>query len=121
MRIDEAPAFVLHARPWRETSLLVEVLSAQHGRIGGPQPLPLLGHRRVQGPRRRGDRIRRVAVPVQQRPEDRQVHLAHALPSPALPRHLQGEPLGRGQNPQRQGRLHQRADGEAHVSHPRVG
>lgn len=39
------PAFVLHARPWRETSLLVEVLSAAHGRIG-------LVARGVQGPKR---------------------------------------------------------------------
>ncbi|HBS61219.1 MULTISPECIES: DNA repair protein RecO [Stenotrophomonas] len=34
MRIEDEPAFVLHARPWRETSLLVEVLTEQHGRIG---------------------------------------------------------------------------------------
>lgn len=34
MRYEAEPAFVLHARPWRETSLLVEVLSARHGRIG---------------------------------------------------------------------------------------
>ncbi|HWU69994.1 MAG TPA: recombination protein O N-terminal domain-containing protein, partial [Pseudoxanthomonas sp.] len=34
MRIAAEPAFVLHARAWRETSLLVEVLSAEHGRIG---------------------------------------------------------------------------------------
>ena len=34
MRYIAEPAFVLHARPWRETSLLVEVLSAEHGRIG---------------------------------------------------------------------------------------
>lgn len=39
------PAFVLHARPWRETSLMVEVLSAAHGRIG-------LIARGVQGPKR---------------------------------------------------------------------
>ena len=39
------PAFVLHARPWRETSLLVEVLTADHGRIG-------LVARGVQGPKR---------------------------------------------------------------------
>jgi DNA repair protein RecO (recombination protein O) len=39
------PAFVLHARPWRETSLLVEVLSAEHGRIG-------LLARGVQGPKK---------------------------------------------------------------------
>ena len=34
MRFVGEPAFVLHARAWRETSLLVEVLSAEHGRIG---------------------------------------------------------------------------------------
>ena len=34
MRIEGDTAFVLHARPWRETSLLVEVLSATHGRLG---------------------------------------------------------------------------------------
>ncbi|MFC3551259.1 DNA repair protein RecO [Lysobacter cavernae] len=34
MRYAAEPAFVLHTRPWRETSLLVEVLSAEHGRIG---------------------------------------------------------------------------------------
>ena len=34
MRIAGEPAFVLHARPWRETSLLVEVLTADHGRLG---------------------------------------------------------------------------------------
>ncbi len=34
MRIDAEPGFVLHARAYRETSLLVEVLSASHGRMG---------------------------------------------------------------------------------------
>lgn len=34
MRIAGEPAFVLHARPWRESSLLVEVLTANHGRLG---------------------------------------------------------------------------------------
>ena len=45
MRYAAEPAFVLHARPWRETSLLVEVLSASHGRVG-------LVARGVQGPKR---------------------------------------------------------------------
>jgi DNA repair protein RecO (recombination protein O) len=45
MRYTAEPAFVLHARPWRETSLLVEVLSAAHGRIG-------LVARGVQGAKR---------------------------------------------------------------------
>ena len=31
MRIDDEPAFVLHARAWRETSLLVEVLTEYTG------------------------------------------------------------------------------------------
>lgn len=34
MRYTAEPAFVLHARAYRETSLLVEVLSAEHGRLG---------------------------------------------------------------------------------------
>ena len=34
MRYIAEPAFVLHARAWRETSLLVEVLTAEHGRVG---------------------------------------------------------------------------------------
>ena len=33
-RIDLEPALVLHARPWRETSLLVEAFSRGHGRLG---------------------------------------------------------------------------------------
>ncbi|HEX6265729.1 MAG TPA: DNA repair protein RecO, partial [Burkholderiales bacterium] len=45
MRLTAEPAFVLHARPWRESSLLVEVLSAGHGRLG-------LVARGVQGPKR---------------------------------------------------------------------
>lgn len=45
MRIEDQPAYVLHARPWRETSLLVEVLSRDHGRLG-------LVARGVQGPKR---------------------------------------------------------------------
>jgi DNA repair protein RecO (recombination protein O) len=34
MRVEQQPAFVLHARPYRETSLLVECLTRDHGRIG---------------------------------------------------------------------------------------
>ena len=45
MRFVGEPAFVLHARAWRETSLLVEVLSAEHGRIG-------LVARGVRGPKK---------------------------------------------------------------------
>lgn len=45
MRLQAEPAFVLHARPWRETSLLVEVLSPDNGRLG-------LIARGVRGPKR---------------------------------------------------------------------
>ncbi len=45
MRYEGVAAFVLHARPWRETSLLVEVLSELHGRLG-------LVARGVQGAKR---------------------------------------------------------------------
>jgi DNA repair protein RecO (recombination protein O) len=34
MLIEQQPAFVLHARPYRETSLLLEGLTRDHGRIG---------------------------------------------------------------------------------------
>jgi DNA repair protein RecO (recombination protein O) len=45
MRIVAEPAFILHVRPWRETSMLVEALSAEYGRIG-------LLARGVQGPKK---------------------------------------------------------------------
>lgn len=34
MRVESHPGFILHARAWRETSLLLEVFSRDHGRIG---------------------------------------------------------------------------------------
>ncbi|MGH8145709.1 MAG: DNA repair protein RecO [Rhodanobacteraceae bacterium] len=34
MRITQQPAYVLHARAWRETSLLLDVFSRDHGRVG---------------------------------------------------------------------------------------
>ena len=34
MRVLGEPAFVLHARPWRETSAIVELLTRSHGRVG---------------------------------------------------------------------------------------
>jgi len=33
-RVDQQPAFVLHTHPWRETSLIVEAFSRDHGRVG---------------------------------------------------------------------------------------
>ena len=45
LRMENQSAYVLHARNWRETSLLVEVLSAEHGRIG-------LVARGVHGPKK---------------------------------------------------------------------
>lgn len=56
MRYTAEPAFVLHARPWRETSLLVEVLTADHGRVG-------LVARGVQGPKRQP--LRAALQPLQ--------------------------------------------------------
>lgn len=32
--VQAQPAFVLHARPWRETSVIVELLTREHGRVG---------------------------------------------------------------------------------------
>ncbi|MFL6593790.1 MAG: DNA repair protein RecO [Luteimonas sp.] len=84
MRYDAEPAFVLHTRPWRESSLLVEVLSAHHGRLG-------LLARGVQGPRRHV--LRAALQPLQfirldavQRGELAQLRTAEALDAmPALP------------------------------------
>lgn len=41
-RVEQQPAWVLHSYPWRETSLIVEVLSREHGRL----PLVAKGARR---------------------------------------------------------------------------
>ena len=80
MRIAAEPAFVLHARPWRETSLLVEVLSASHGRLG-------LLARGVHGPRQQP--LRAALQPMQlvrleavQRGELAQLRAAEALDAP---------------------------------------
>lgn len=77
IRIDNEPAFVLHARPWRESSLLVEALGASHGRIG-------LLARGVQGPKRQV--LRAALQPLQyirldavQRGELAQLRAAEAL------------------------------------------
>lgn len=34
MRVEQQPAYVLHARPYRETSLLLEAFTRDHGRVG---------------------------------------------------------------------------------------
>lgn len=34
MLIEQQPAYVLHSRPYRETSLLIECLTCDHGRLG---------------------------------------------------------------------------------------
>ncbi|KAB7765960.1 DNA repair protein RecO [Xanthomonas maliensis] len=54
--IEHERGFVLHVRAWRETSLLVEVLSEQYGRLG-------LLARGVQGPRRQT--LRAALQPLQ--------------------------------------------------------
>lgn len=56
MRYQAEPAYVLHARRWRETSLLVEVLSASHGRLG-------LVARGVTGPKKQA--LRAALQPLQ--------------------------------------------------------
>src|SRR5678810_607594 len=84
MRYDAEPAYVLHTRPCRESSLLVEVLSANHGRLG-------LLARGVQGPKRHV--LRAALQPMQfirldavQRGELAQLRNAEALDAmPSLP------------------------------------
>lgn len=77
MRIDNEPAYVLHARPWRESSLLVEILSVNHGRLG-------LLARGVQGPKRHVLRaalqpLQYIRVDAVQRGELAQLRSAEAL------------------------------------------
>ncbi len=77
MRIDNEPAYVLHARSWRETSLLVELLCENHGRIG-------LVARGVQGPKRHSLRaalqpLQHIRVDAIQRGELARLNAAEAL------------------------------------------
>jgi DNA repair protein RecO (recombination protein O) len=77
MRINAEPAYVLHARPWRESSLLIEVLSEHHGRLG-------LLARGVQGPKRHVLRaalqpLQYIRVDAVQRGELAQLRAAEAL------------------------------------------
>lgn len=48
MRVEQQPAWVLHLRPWRESSALIELFTRDHGRVGavvrgirGPRQQPL--------------------------------------------------------------------------------
>ena len=45
-RVELAPVFVLHHRPWRDTSRMLDILSRDHGRL-------TLFARGVRGPRSR--------------------------------------------------------------------
>ncbi|GAB3732770.1 DNA repair protein RecO [Luteimonas pelagia] len=77
MRLEAEPAFVLHARPWRETSVLVEALTATHGRVG-------LLARGVRGPKSQPLRaalqpMQRVRIDAVQRGELAQLRAAEAL------------------------------------------
>lgn len=55
MRVQQQPGFVLHQHPYSETSLLLEVFTPDHGRVG------LL----AKGARRPGNRSRGVLKPFQ--------------------------------------------------------
>ncbi len=77
MRVERQPAWVLHARPWRETSLLVEVFTREHGRVG-------LVARGVRGPRSQPLRaalqpLQAITLDFQLRGELAQLRQAEAL------------------------------------------
>lgn len=59
MRVEQQPAFILHARPYRETSMLAECLTRDHGRIGVV----------ARGVRREGARTQRAQLEPFQRVE----------------------------------------------------
>lgn len=67
MRIVQQPAYVLHARPYRETSLLLECLTRDFGRLG----MVARGARGERGRRRRAqlEPFQRLAVDFVQRGE----------------------------------------------------
>jgi len=54
-RVDAAAAYVLHSRPYRETSLLVDLLTLEHGRVS------LV----ARGARKSGSRLRATLQPFQ--------------------------------------------------------
>ncbi|TXI48535.1 MAG: DNA repair protein RecO [Lysobacter sp.] len=88
MRYTAEPAFVLHARAWRETSLLVEVLSRAHGRIG-------LVARGVQGPKKHPLRaalqpLQHIRFDAMQRGELAHLNAAEAIDAAPL---LQGDAM----------------------------
>ena len=88
MRVPDQPAYVLHARPWRETSLIVELLTRDQGRVG-------LVARGVQGPKRHPLRaalqpLQHVRVEYLQRGELGRLLQAEALDVAPL---LQGDTL----------------------------
>ncbi len=83
MRITNEPVFVLHTRLWRETSLLVEALSASYGRMG-------LLARGVQGPKRQVLRaalqpLQYIRIDAVQRGELAQLRAAEALDAAPMP------------------------------------
>ena len=59
MRVEQQPAFILHARPYRETSMLAECLTRDYGRIGVV----------ARGVRREGARTQRAQLEPFQRVE----------------------------------------------------
>lgn len=88
MRVLAQPAYVLHARPWRETSLIVELLTRDHGRVG-------VVARGVQGAKRHP--LRAALQPLQHvradfLPRGELARLLQAEAIDAAPR-LAGEPL----------------------------
>lgn len=91
LRYASEPAFVLHARAWRETSLLVELLTLAHGRVGAVA-------RGTTGPRKQA--LRAALQPLQhirfdgaQKGELAQLSQAEAVDVAPL---LQGEAMVAG-------------------------
>ncbi|TWT20064.1 DNA repair protein RecO [Luteimonas marina] len=82
MRYTAEPAYVLHARPWRETSLLVDVLSQAHGCFG-------VIARGVRGPRKQAQfaalqPLQHVRLEAVQRGELAYLSSVEALDAPPL-------------------------------------
>lgn len=90
MRFEDEPAYVLEARPYRETSLLLEVLTAEHGRLAMVARGVRGGSRSAVARRAALEPFRRVRIAASGRGE---VLALTAVESDGIPLRLAGTPL----------------------------
>ena len=92
MRVDLQPAFVLHSRPYRDSSAIIELFTPEYGRLS------VVGRgARRQGKRRRGPLVTQPFVPLLVSWSGRsELKTLAACESAGQPRHLAGNGLYSG-------------------------